>query len=104
MGRTANSSRQARILLAALLKKPNAWRHGYDLSQETKLLSGTLYPLLIRLSAQGLLEAKWEEPERPGKPPRHAYRLTAKGAAFAKTSKSGEAKTLLRPKFSGSTL
>ena len=104
MGRMPNNSRQARTLFAALLKTPSAWRHGYDLSQETGLLSGTLYPLLIRLSDQGLLEAKWEEPERPGKPPRHAYRLTAKGAAFARTFPSGKTKTLLRPKLSGSTL
>ena len=26
------------------------WRHGYELSQKTGLKTGTLYPLLIRLS------------------------------------------------------
>jgi PadR family transcriptional regulator, regulatory protein PadR len=51
--------------------------------RETGLRSGTLYPLLVRLSEQGLLEARWEEAVRPGLPPRHVYRLTARGLALA---------------------
>jgi DNA-binding PadR family transcriptional regulator len=46
--------------------------------------SGTLYPLLMRLSEQGLLEHRWQEAERPGLPPRHVYRLTASGVALAR--------------------
>jgi Transcriptional regulator PadR-like family len=34
---------------------------------------------LMRLSEQGLLEDLWQDAERPGLPPRHAYRLTAAG-------------------------
>ena len=83
MPRKPNSSRQARILLAFFLNRFQQWRHGYDLSKETGLKSGTLYPLLIRLCEQGLLEAVWQEPDRPGLPPRHAYRLTAQGLALA---------------------
>jgi DNA-binding PadR family transcriptional regulator len=84
MPRKPNNSRQTRALLAALLERSQAWRHGYDLSKETGLRSGTLYPLLMRLSEQGLLEARWQEPERPGLPPRHVYRLTASGLALAR--------------------
>lgn len=84
MPRKPNNSRQARALLAALLERSRTWRHGYDLSKETGLRSGTLYPLLMRLSEQGLLESRWEEPERPGLPPRHVYRLTAPGLALAR--------------------
>jgi PadR family transcriptional regulator PadR len=104
MARTPNGSKQTRILLAAFLQAPATWRHGYDLSQETKIQSGTLYPLLIRLSDQGLLDAKWEEAERPGKPPRHIYRLTAKGAALARKllSEFSPPKLALRPRLSGS--
>jgi PadR family transcriptional regulator PadR len=83
MPRKPNNSRQSRTLLAALLERSQAWRHGYDLSKETGLRSGTLYPLLMRLSEQGLLEHRWEEAERPGLPPRHVYRLTAAGLALA---------------------
>ena len=85
MARKPNSSPQTQVLLAALSRKPCTWRYGYDLSKDTGLSSGTLYPLLIRLSDQGLLESQWLEPERPGKPPRHAYRLTSNGLALART-------------------
>ena len=83
MPRKPNSSRQTRALLAALLDRSQTWRHGYDLSRETGLKSGTLYPLLMRLSEQGLLESRWQDAERPGLPPRHVYRLTARGLALA---------------------
>jgi len=84
MPRKPNNSRQTRALLAALLDRPQTWRHGYDLSKETDLRSGTLYPLLIRLGEQGLLESRWQEAERPGLPPRHVYRLTVPGLALAR--------------------
>jgi PadR family transcriptional regulator, regulatory protein PadR len=38
----------------------------------------------MRLSEQGLLESRWQEAERHGLPPRHVYRLTASGLAFAR--------------------
>lgn len=78
-----NSSRQTRILLATLLDRSHQWRHGYDLSKETDIKSGTLYPLLIRLCEQGFLDSMWQESGRPGLPPRHAYRLTVKGMILA---------------------
>src|SRR5262245_38317920 len=84
MPRSPNNSRQTRTLLATLLEQSRTWRHGYELSKETGLRSGTLYPLLMRLSEQGLLEQRWQEPERPGLPPRHVYRLTAAGVALAR--------------------
>jgi len=84
MPRKPNNSRQTRALLAALLDRSQTWRHGYDLSKETGLRSGTLYPLLMRLSEQGLLESRWQETERPGLPPRHVYRLTASGRSLAR--------------------
>jgi PadR family transcriptional regulator, regulatory protein PadR len=83
MPRKPNGSRQARALLAAFLERSQLWRHGYDLSKETGLKSGTLYPLLMRLSEQGLLESRWQDAERLGLPPRHVYRLTARGLALA---------------------
>ena len=83
MGRVRNPSAQAHKLFVALLAKPKAWRHGYSLMQETGLNSGTLYPLLIRLTEAGVLETEWQEPEREGRPPRHAYRLTGEGYAQA---------------------
>lgn len=83
MPRKPNRSPQTRALLAALLTRAQTWRHGYDLSKETGIRSGTLYPLLIRLTDQELLEARWEDPVRAGLPRRHVYRLTAAGIALA---------------------
>jgi PadR family transcriptional regulator, regulatory protein PadR len=85
--RKPNTSPQTRTLLASFMDRPQAWRHGYDLSKETGLRSGTLYPLLMRLSEQGLLEQRWQEAGRPGLPPRHVYRLTASGLALARDRK-----------------
>lgn len=69
--------------------RPEAWRHGYDLLQETKLKSGTLYPLLMRLADDGLLESEWRAPVPPARAPRHAYRLTNAGRAFAQSLRVG---------------
>ena len=76
-------SPQAIRLLVALVAKAQAWRYGYDLSKETGLTPGTLYPLLQRFETQGLLQSEWRPPGLDGRPPRHAYRLTRAGAAFA---------------------
>ena len=84
MSRQRALSKPARTLLAALLSAPNDWRHGYDLQSETGLKSGTLYPLLIRLESQGLLEAEWRQPVASGRPPRHAYRLSVVGQQLAR--------------------
>lgn len=70
-------------LLATLMAEASTWRHGYDLMKDTGLSSGTLYPLLMRMTEQGLVEAEWQEPVQRGRPPRHAYRLTANGVALA---------------------
>lgn len=83
MARRPNSSRQTEALLAALLGAVSRWRHGYDLSSETGLKSGTLYPILMRLERQGWLEARWEDEPAPGKPRRHLYRLAALGTEEA---------------------
>ncbi len=84
MARKPNSSRQTEALLAALLHAPSSWRYGYDLSKETGLKSGTLYPILMRLEAQGWLETEWEDAAAPGRPRRHLYRLTALGSTEAR--------------------
>jgi PadR family transcriptional regulator PadR len=84
MPRVANTSPQTRSLLGALAAKPQSWRHGYELSKLTGLKSGTLYPLLMRLEAQGMLASRWGAPRGPGRPPRHMYRLTRAGLALAR--------------------
>jgi DNA-binding PadR family transcriptional regulator len=84
MSRRQNISEQTRTALASFLAQPGEWRYGYDISRETGLKSGTLYPLLMRLHDRGLLEAEWRPSAQPGRPQRHAYRLTASGIALAR--------------------
>jgi len=76
-------SRQTVQVLEAFLETPTDWRYGYDISRDTGLKSGTLYPILIRLAEHKLLETCWETTEA-GKPPRHMYRLTRDGLRFAR--------------------
>ena len=92
-------TRQTVALLAALMERPRACQYGYELSKQTGLKSGTLYPILMRLSDQGLLNSCWKDAERPGRPPRHVYRLTATGLALAReqVEVSVESESGLRP-------
>ena len=91
MPRPSNISPQTRRVLASFAAQPQAWRYGYELSRETGLKSGTLYPLLMRLGDQGLLESEWRPAEQAGRPPRHAYRLTGLGARAARDAEPVEA-------------
>jgi len=101
MARTPNRSSQTNRFLAAMLEDPLAWRYGYELLKKTGLQSGTLYPLLMRLSDQGLLEAQWREPENAGKPPRHVYRLTPTGLVLARAQALPIAKPGIVNKWAG---
>jgi DNA-binding PadR family transcriptional regulator len=84
MARLRTLSAAARDVLALMAEPPAGWHHGYDLCRQAEIKSGTLYPLLMRLAAQGYLEAEWQPPQEPGRPARHAYRLTAAGRQLAR--------------------
>ena len=84
MGRKIRFSPQTSVLLEALLRQPTSWHHGYALSQQTGLASGTLYPILMRLEKLRWLETSWEKPGNAGRPPRHLYRLTSEARAWAR--------------------
>jgi len=76
-------SPQTTAVLAALADEPAAWRYGYELGKEVGLEAGTLYPILMRLTKLGLLEAGWETDPPAGRPPRHLYRITGAGERAA---------------------
>jgi PadR family transcriptional regulator, regulatory protein PadR len=80
---TRRPSRQTAAVLTAFAAAPGTWRYGYELGQEVDLKAGSLYPILTRLSERDLLEQIWETTAPPGRPPRHLYRLTAAGTAYA---------------------
>ncbi|WP_028062339.1 PadR family transcriptional regulator [Solirubrobacter soli] len=76
-------SPQTVAVLAALARDPAAPRYGYELGKEVGLEAGTLYPILMRLTERGLLEAGWESDPPAGRPPRHLYRITGAGERAA---------------------
>lgn len=84
MGIRIRFSRQTLAILEALLARPSQWHHGYAISRQTSIPSGTLYPILMRLDKSGWLETRWEDVPTPGRPPRHLYRLSGNGREWAR--------------------
>src|SRR5262245_3781349 len=107
MKRIRQPSTQTTSVLLALAEDPESWRYGYDLSQQTGLKAGSMYPILMRLADRGLLETAWERDVPAGRPPRHLYRLTDQGlelaAELAAPPKSGAkaGRDRLRPRTEG---
>jgi DNA-binding PadR family transcriptional regulator len=55
----------------------------------TGLPSGTVYPILRRLDAEGHVRSRWEKEglaRREQRPPRRYYELTAQGEALLETA------------------
>jgi PadR family transcriptional regulator, regulatory protein PadR len=76
---------QVLLVLRALLRDPGRELYGLELSEETGLLPGTAYPILLRLEREGWVESRWEniDPSVEKRPARRYYRLTPGGAAQA---------------------
>jgi PadR family transcriptional regulator, regulatory protein PadR len=84
MARTRRPSPQTIAVIHALAEEPSAWRYGYELCRQLGIKPGSMYPILMRLSDRGWLETSWETDPPGGRPPRHLYRLTGEGLAFAR--------------------
>lgn len=84
MTRTRRPSPQTVAVLLALAEQPTTWRYGYELCQQLGLKAGSMYPILMRLADNGMLETGWEEERPSGRPPRHLYRLTGPGLEHAR--------------------
>ena len=66
-------------------------RFGFDIMEATRLPSGTVYPILRRLEAQGLVGSAWEDDERARKanrPRRRNYQLTREGREHLRASEA----------------
>jgi PadR family transcriptional regulator PadR len=79
-------SAQTLKVLGSFLSDPRAELSGADIARMTKLASGTLYPILLRLEGAGWFASRWEKanPADLGRPRRRLYRMTALGAKRAK--------------------
>jgi DNA-binding PadR family transcriptional regulator len=74
------------VVVLAALSQLRAPRYGYELRQALadkglSIEEGTLYPLLRRLEAQGLLKSEWKIENGP---PRRYYSLNADGRKLLK--------------------
>jgi PadR family transcriptional regulator PadR len=59
-------------------------RFGFEIIDAIGLRSGTVYPVLEKLEAAGLLTSEWEDASRARRdkrPPRRYFDLTAEGAS-----------------------
>ena len=76
-----------RAVLKALGKNPSRHRHGFEIATEADLAPGTIYPILARLEAAGLLMSAWEgnyDPVKAGRPRRRYYWLSGEGVPVAR--------------------
>jgi PadR family transcriptional regulator, regulatory protein PadR len=74
-------SQPALKVLRLLLDAPLLPRSGAEIAKATRVASGTLYPMLVRLETAGWLSSEWEniEPREQGRPRRRFYKLTSFG-------------------------
>jgi DNA-binding PadR family transcriptional regulator len=85
--------------------------YGFEIMRATHLPSGTVYPLLRRLEASGLVDSRWEDAGKAqgeGRPTRRYYQPTPAGrAALAEARERVLAQQALfagaRPKPAGGT-
>jgi PadR family transcriptional regulator PadR len=58
-------------------------RYGFDIMDATGLPSGTVYPALRRMEAEGLISSRWESEKKAvseQRPARKYYRITRAGS------------------------
>lgn len=68
-------------VLSSLMSSGTEDLSGAEIARETKLASGTLYPILFRLEEAGWVKSKWEteDPHELGRPRRRLYKITGAG-------------------------
>lgn len=73
-------------VLRAFLEDPTKTQYGFDLMQQTRLPSGTLYPILARLEKRGWITSQPEsiDPTKHGRPARRMYLITPTGTETAR--------------------
>lgn len=65
----------------ALMREPSAKHWGYQLSKDSGVRSGVMYPILTRMELQGWISDGWEDPATitDKRPPRRYYEITPEG-------------------------
>lgn len=75
-------------VFSTFMAQPDVDLAGSEIAASTKLATGTLYPILLRLERGGLLSSHWEtdDPHALGRPRRRFYRVTGIGARQMKAA------------------
>jgi PadR family transcriptional regulator, regulatory protein PadR len=75
-------------VLAILMSRTQGEISGAEIARSTKLASGTLYPILLRLEEAGWVESRWEteNPHELGRPRRRFYQATGVGLKEARSA------------------
>lgn len=73
-------------ILRVFLMHPGQELAGADITRNTGIRSGTVYPTLTRLEVAGWLSSKWERGDASdlGRPLRRLYKLTGAGTRKAR--------------------
>jgi DNA-binding PadR family transcriptional regulator len=67
------------------------YRYGFSVMESTGLPSGTVYPALRRLEADGLIKSQWESQaiaDKEQRPPRKYYKVTAAARGVLEASRT----------------
>ncbi|GAA1751378.1 PadR family transcriptional regulator [Aeromicrobium alkaliterrae] len=98
---------QARVAIATtMLATPDAQLWGYELSKNSRVGPGSMYPFLSELLEAGYLTDGWDTNRETGERTRRYYRLTDHGKAYLSSfvsaapaaSRARAAATSARPK------
>jgi PadR family transcriptional regulator PadR len=86
------------LVLRALLADPGREMYGREIMQAASLATGTVYPILARLVAEGWVSVREEKIDKraEGRPARRYYRLTPEGTRKAGAAMARAATQLSR--------
>lgn len=100
----------ALVQVSAALMNDVTGRHwGYELSRQSGVRSGVMYPILQRMLDEGYLADGWEDQEQVGRvkrPPRRYYQvtdagMTALGAILVRARHDARFRPILAPQPTG---
>jgi len=86
MGDTTKLSHTAALILQTV---DRGYSYGFDIMDATGLPSGTVYPALRRMEAEGLISSQWESEKKAiaeQRPARKYYRMTRAGTQVLEQS------------------
>jgi PadR family transcriptional regulator PadR len=93
------------LVLRALLADPGREMYGREIMQAASLATGTVYPILARLQAEGWISVREETIDKhaEGRPARRYYKLTESGIENAAAAMARASSQLSRLNLDGPT-